>query len=120
MFKDENKTDGGIYIPVESLNPPLKSAAASSQVIDCGTEAEIIVVTDLSVSAIRLTERESGQTYSYDEDNAQAESDGETLTWTIRHTFDSGTYTFDVGTETDGTWTTAQNVFTLTVNSDET
>ena len=107
-------------MPVESLNPPLKSAAASSQVIDCGTEAEIIVVTDLSVSAIRLTERESGQTYSYDEDNAQVESDGETLTWTVRHTFDSGIYTFDVGTQTDGTWTTVQNVFTLTVNSDET
>ena len=114
------KTDGGIYMPVENLNPPLKSAVASPQIVDYGTESTIIVVTDLSVSAIRLTERESGQTHSYDEDNAQVESDGETLSWTVRHTFSPGTYTFDVGTETDGTWTTVQNVFTLTVNSDET
>lgn len=118
------KTESGTFETITDLNPLLKSAIASPEVVDFGTRSTIVVVTEASVSKIRFTERENDKTYVYNANNAQVESsgaNGELLTWTIQRMYAPGTYTFDIGVWViDMGYTTTQNVFTLTVNPRDT
>ena len=112
---DGTRTDVG---EITDLNPLLRSVTLDSTNVTYGTTTTITVVTDKSVSKVRLIDRATGGTITLDSSSALVTGiveDGDDLIWTIQSVFVRGTLVYDVAVKVGSTWYTTENVFEITV-----
>lgn len=109
--------DDGTYEEIIDSNPLLKSAVVESVSTLDGLQATITIITDETVTGIKLINRNSGLESFYCIDSLNVISvveEDNVLIWTIEHAVDSNSE-FDVSVRTEETWHLTERVFAITV-----